>query len=142
MREMPTPEWMSFVREGTRTGKLALVLPSGKPTVTPVWFVIDDDQTLWFNTGADTPKARSLAHDPRACLIVDLEMPPYAFVRLDLVVTIEDDLDVVRDIATRIGGRYMGAERAAEFGARNGVPGELAMRCAITRVVALHDMSA
>jgi len=142
MRQMPESEWLAFLRDGTRTGKLALVLPSGKPTVTPVWFVIDDDLTLWFNTGADTPKARSLLLDPRACLIVDLEQPPYAFVRLDLAVTPIDDLDIVRDIATRIGGRYMGAERAAEFGERNGVPGELAMRCRIVKVVAVHDMSA
>ncbi len=142
MRQMPESEWLAFLREGTRTGKLALVLPSGKPTVTPVWFVIDDDLTLWFNTGTDTPKARSLRLDPRACLVVDLEEPPYAFVRLDLDVTLVDDLDIVRDIATRIGGRYMGAERAAEFGERNGVPGELAMRCLIVKVVAVHDMSA
>ena len=30
----------------------------------------------------------------------------------------------------------MGAERAEEFGARNGVPGELLVRLRITRVVA------
>ncbi len=142
MREMPEIEWMAFLREGTRTGKLALVLPSGKPTVTPVWFVIDDDHTLWFNTGADTAKARSLRLDPRACLIVDLEEPPYAFVRLDLSVVLEDDLGVVRDVATRIGGRYMGSDRAEEFGERNGVVGELAVRCTVIKVVATNDMSA
>lgn len=142
MRDMPEAEWTAFLRWRTRTGKLALVLPSGRPTVTPVWFVLDEDHVLWFNTGADTAKARSLGRDPRACLLVDLEEPPYAFVRLDLTVTLEKDLDLVRDVATRIGSRYMGPDRAEEFGARNGVPGELAVRCTIDKVVAKHDMSA
>jgi len=142
MRDMPEHEWMAFLSEGTRTGKLAIVLPSGRPTVTPIWFVLDDDRTLWFNTGDDTAKAKVLRSDPRACLLVDLEQPPYAFVRLDVEATLVDDLDVVRYVATRIGGRYMGADRAAEFGERNGVVGELAVRCAITKVVAKNDVSA
>ena len=142
MRDMPEVEWTAFLREGTRTGKLAIVLSSGRPTVTPVWFVLDDDGVLWFNTDAGTAKARALLIDPRACLLVDLEEPPFAFVRLDLSVTLEDDLEVVRDVATRVGGRYMGPDRAEEFGLRNGVPGELAVRCTITKVVAKHEMSA
>ena len=142
MRDMPTDEWMAFLREGTRTGKLAIVLPSGHATVTPIWFVVDDDQVLWFNTGEDTAKAKILRDDPRACLLVDLEEPPYAFVRLDLQVSLIDHLDIVREVATRIGGRYMGADRAEEFGERNGVPGELAVRCVITKVVAKNDMAA
>ena len=36
--------------------------------------------------------------------------------------------------ATRIAGRYMGAERAEEFGRRNAVPGELLVRLVPTRV--------
>ncbi len=141
MRDMDGLEWKAFVRDGTRTGKLAVVMPSGRATVTPVWFILDDDDVLWFNTGTDTAKARALRADPRACLLVDLEEPPYAFVRLDLTASIVDDLGVIRDVATRIGGRYMGVEKAEEFGLRNGVPGELAMRCAITKVIAKHEMS-
>ena len=38
--------------------------------------------------------------------------------------------------ATRIGERYMGADRAKEFGERNGVAGELLVRLTPRRVIA------
>ena len=37
--------------------------------------------------------------------------------------------------ATLIGRRYMGADRAEEFGRRNGVPGELLVKLRPTKVV-------
>jgi hypothetical protein len=43
--------------------------------------------------------------------------------------------------ATRIGGRYMGADRAEEFGRRNGVPPELVVRVTPTRIVAKVDVA-
>jgi hypothetical protein len=52
-----------------------------------------------------------------------------------------DDLDEVRAWATRIGGRYMGPDRAEEYGARNGVPGELLVRVTPTHVVAEADLA-
>ena len=56
-------------------------------------------------------------------------------------VSITDELDEVRRIATLTGGRYMGADRAEEFGARNGVPGELGLRITPTKVIAELDMT-
>jgi hypothetical protein len=47
----------------------------------------------------------------------------------------------VRAWAARIGGRYMGADRAEEFGARNGVPGELLVRVTPERVVSARDVA-
>ena len=38
------------------------------------------------------------------------------------------------DIATRTGGRYIGADRAEEYRRRNGVPGELVVRIRPTKV--------
>jgi hypothetical protein len=40
-----------------------------------------------------------------------------------------------------IGERYMGADRAEEFGRRNGVPGELLVRVRPTKVIAALDMT-
>jgi hypothetical protein len=48
--------------------------------------------------------------------------------------------DLVR-WATRIGGRYMGADRAEEFGRRNGVPPELVVRVTPTRIVAKVEVA-
>jgi hypothetical protein len=43
--------------------------------------------------------------------------------------------------ATAIGGRYMGADRAGEFGRRNAVPGELLVRLRPERVIAATDVA-
>lgn len=45
------------------------------------------------------------------------------------------------DIATRTGPRYMGADRADEFGRRNATPGELVVRVRPTKVNAGFDIS-
>jgi hypothetical protein len=37
--------------------------------------------------------------------------------------------------------RYMGDDRAEEFGTRNGVPGELVVRVRIDRVIARRDIA-
>ena len=52
----------------------------------------------------------------------------------------EEPADLVRT-ATAIGGRYMGPERAVEFGKRNGVPGELVVRIRPTKVLATFNMT-
>jgi PPOX class probable F420-dependent enzyme len=106
----------------------------GSPLVVPIWFVLDDDGSLVFTTGEETVKGRALRRDPRLALCVDDESPPYAFVRIDGSAELSDDLDEVRRYATRIGTRYMGADRAEEFGRRNGVPGELLVRVRPTRL--------
>lgn len=131
----------TFLSEGTRTGKLGWVAADGRPLVAPIWFVVEGDDLL-FNTGADTAKGRAIARDPRLVITVDLEQPPYGFVQVQGVAEIIDDPPEVRRVATLAGGRYMGADRAEEFGARNGVPGELAIRLRPTKVIAGLDMTA
>ena len=111
-----------------RTGKLATVRADGRPHVAPVWYEVDDDGSLVFNTGESTVKGRNLRRDPRASLCVDDERPPFSFVVVEGTVEISDDLEEVCRWAARIGGRYMGAERAEEYGSRNAVPGELVVR--------------
>lgn len=138
MAEQMTPEDVrAFLSEGTRTGKLAWVAPSGQPHVAPIWFVVDDaaeDLELVFNTGADTAKGKALRRDARVSLVVDDERPPFGYVKITGSVVISEELDELRTWAARIGGRYMGADRADEFGARNGVPGELLVRLVPAKV--------
>lgn len=129
-----------FLMHGTRTGKVAWVAADGAPHVAPIWFVIDGDDIV-FNTGADTGKGRALAREGRASLVVDDEAPPYSFVKVDGSITLHDDLDEVRRLATVIGGRYMGLDRAEEFGERNGVPGELVVRLHPSKVTAAFDIA-
>ena len=49
-------------------------------------------------------------------------MPPFAFVLIEGRAGLGEDPAELLAVATRLGGRYMGAGRAAEYGARNGVP--------------------
>jgi nitroimidazol reductase NimA-like FMN-containing flavoprotein (pyridoxamine 5'-phosphate oxidase superfamily) len=51
------PEIRAFLAQGTRTGKLAYLSSSGRPLVTPIWFIVEAD-SLVFNTGATTAKGR------------------------------------------------------------------------------------
>jgi PPOX class probable F420-dependent enzyme len=124
-----------------RTAKLATVRADGRPHVAPVWYEVDADGTIVFNTGESTVKGRNLRRDPRASLCVDDDRPPFSFVLIDGVVELSDDLDDLRAWATRIGGRYMGEERAEEYGARNGVAGELVVRLRPERVVSAMDLA-
>jgi PPOX class probable F420-dependent enzyme len=144
MASMTSAEIRGFLSAGTRTGKLAWVAPSGQPHVAPIWFVVDDEAeelTVVFNTGADTAKGRALRREPRVSLVVDDERPPFAFVKLTGTVELSEDLDEVARWAARIGGRYMGAARAEEFGRRNGVPGELLVRLRPTSVLAQRGVA-
>jgi PPOX class probable F420-dependent enzyme len=136
------PQVRGFLLEGTRTGKLAYTASDGRPLVVPVWFILEaEPDRLVFNTGKDTAKGRALARDPRVALCVDREQPPYAFVQVQGIAELSQDPADLVATATAIGARYMGAERAGEFGQRNGVPGELVVRVRPLKVLAHFNMT-
>lgn len=141
MRRMNEAEIRAFLTFGTRTGKLAVPRLDGSPMVVPIWFDVDEDGTLLFTTWAESIKGKSLRRDGRVSLCVDEDQPPYSYVRVDGVAALSDDQEQLRAWATRIGGRYMGAERAEQYGQRNGVPGELLVRITPTRTVAQADIA-
>jgi PPOX class probable F420-dependent enzyme len=89
----------------------------GQPHVMPVWFVLDGEE-LVFTTWGDSVKGRNLRRNPRAAVIVDKEAAPHAFVHIRGHVKLSEDLEELLRFATAIGGRYMGGDRAGEFGRR------------------------
>jgi PPOX class probable F420-dependent enzyme len=135
-----TDDVVAFLTEGTRTGMLSYLASSGRPLVAPVWFIVDDG-ALVFNTGRDTAKGHALVRDPRITMCVDDPYPPYSFVQVQGEASTSEDPQQLLDTATRIGGRYMGAERAEEFGRRNGAPGELVVRVRPTKVVSAFNIA-
>lgn len=137
---MTEAQWRDFVMTGTRTGKLAVTRADGRPHVTPIWFVLDGDDIV-LTTDESGVKGKALRRDPRAALCVDDQEPPFSFVMIEGLATLSGDPDELRRWSAAIGARYMGADRAEEFGARNGVPGELLVRLRITRVVAQSDVA-
>ena len=135
-----TDDVVAFLMSGTRTGLLGYLASDGRPLIAPVWFIVDDGN-LVFNTGAKTAKGRALKRDPRVTICVDDPHPPFSFVQVQGTASISEDPQQLLDTATRIGGRYMGKDRAAEFGRRNGVAGELVVRVKPTKVIAAFDIA-
>lgn len=141
MAEMTPEEWKAFLQAPVRPAMLATVRPDGRPHVAPIWIVLDDDGTVVFTTGADTVKGRAVQRDARVALCVDDDQPPFSYVLVEGTAQVSTDLDEMLAWATRIGGRYMGAEQAEAFGRRNAVEGELLVRVTPTRVVARKNIA-
>ncbi|GGP76459.1 PPOX class F420-dependent oxidoreductase [Streptomyces sindenensis] len=137
---MTDEEWRAFLSEGTRTAKVSTVRADGRPHIAPVWFLLDGDSVV-FNTGKESVKGRNLARDGQVALCVDDDRPPYAFAVVQGQAELSEDPEELLRWATRIAGRYVGADAAEEFGRRNGVPGELVVRVRIDKVVAMADMA-
>jgi len=123
-----------------RTAKLAVVRADGSAHVAPVWVDLDGDEVV-FMTSADTIKGKAILRDRRVSLCWDDERPPFSFVTLAGTATLSTDSDALLAWATRIGARYMGSERADEYGRRNAVPPEMVVRVSSSKVVAKVDIA-
>jgi PPOX class probable F420-dependent enzyme len=139
-RPMTGDEWMAFLLAEARPAILATTRSDGRPHAAPVWIDVDQG-AVWFNTGADTVKGRNLARTGVASICVQDDRPPFSFVVVEGTVELIDDLELVRAWAARLGGRYMGADRAEAYGARNGVPGELLVKLSPTKVISAIDVA-
>jgi PPOX class probable F420-dependent enzyme len=132
----PDGWWQDFVGAlPARTAKLAVTRLDGRPHVAPVWVDLDGDDIV-FMTSADTVKGKSILRDGRVSLCWDDDRPPFSFVTVSGVATTSTDPDELVRWATRIGGRYMGPERADEYGRRNAVAPEMVVRVRPSSVVA------
>jgi PPOX class probable F420-dependent enzyme len=140
MEPMTSEEYQRFMLHSTRTGKLATVREDGRPHVVPIWFDMDGE-TIVFMVGDSSIKAQNFLHRPHVSLCVDDQEPPYAFVMIEGTVSTSTDMGEMLHWATRIGGRYMGADRAEEFGRRNAVEGELLVRLTPTKIIARKDVA-
>jgi PPOX class probable F420-dependent enzyme len=137
---MTYEEYRSFMLDRARTAVLATVRADGRPHAAPIWFDLDDD-ILVFTTGENTVKARNMRRDPRVSLCVDEAEPPFHFVAIEGTRELSAGDPDLLYWATRIGGRYMGSDRADEYGRRNAVEGELLVRVAPQKIVAYKNIS-
>jgi PPOX class probable F420-dependent enzyme len=143
-KRMTDDDAFTFIEAEPRTAKLATVSADGSPHVVPVWIVVDRDAEptqIVFTVGEASYKYRSLRRDPRVALCIDDENPPFSFVEVRGTVTLHHDMDELLDFATRIGGKYMGADVAEAFGKRNAVPEEWVVRVTPTKIVGMADVA-
>jgi PPOX class probable F420-dependent enzyme len=137
----PEGWWREFISAlPARTAKLAVVRKDGSPLVAPVWVDLDGDDIV-FMTSADTIKGKAILRDPRVALCFDDEQPPFSFVTIAGTATTSTDPAELLYWGTRIGGRYMGSDKAAHYGERNAVPPEMVVRVTPSAVTAKVDVA-
>jgi len=95
---------------------LATLLPDGTPQMTVMWYRRAGDE-LHMITPASTRKARNIANDPRAAIVVTHPDNSYAFVEMRGRIELSRDPDAIRDTLRAIATRYIGAERAEPYAA-------------------------
>lgn len=139
-QRMTEEEYRRFLLDSARTAILATVRADGRPHVAPIWFDLDGD-TLLFTTGESTVKARNMRRDPRVSLCIDEDDPPFHFVMIEGTAELAADDPDLLYWASRLGGRYMGADRAQEYGRRNAVKGELLVRVRPQKILAYKNIS-
>ena len=133
MDRMTAEEARAFLNEASRPATFSSVRTDGGPHSTPTWYAVDGED-LVFTTWHETIKATNIRRDPRVAMVVQDPEPPYDYVAIEGLAELIDDLEQCRRISTLLGAKYMGADRAEEFGRRNGVEGELVVRVRPTRM--------
>jgi PPOX class probable F420-dependent enzyme len=135
--EMTLDARRAFLTEGTRTAVLATIRGDGRPHAVPIAFVLDDDDIL-FLTNAETVKGRDLLRDPRVTLVVDDEVPPFAFVMIEGTAITSRGVGNVEQLARRISQRYDAGEGMDEFVRFAREELGMLVRVAASRIVALE----
>jgi hypothetical protein len=140
MQDMTELEYKGFLVEKPRTATLASVRADGRPHAAPIWFDLDGDEIV-FTTWHTTVKAANLRRDPRVAICVDDPTPPFAFVLIEGIASLDTHPKDFLYWTTRIAGRYMGDKLAAAYGERNAVEREWLVRVKATKVVAKRGIA-
>ena len=142
MPEMSKDEIRNFLLQGTFTGKLGTINKNGTPHVVPIWFTLDDEDNIIFNTGKNPVKAKNIQRDNRVRLCVDDQIPLFSFVTIDGIAEIISNKPIeIFEWAKIIASRYMGSDKAEEYGKRNSSEGELLLKIKPTKVVSQKDLA-
>lgn len=141
MPDMSKEEIRSFLLKGTFTGKLGTINKNGTPHVVPIWYTLDEDNII-FNTGNNSVKAKNIRRDNRVRLCVDDQAPLYSFVTIDgIAEIISGEPSIIFKWAKIIAARYMGDDKAEEYGKRNSSEGELLIKIKPIKVIGQKDIA-
>jgi PPOX class probable F420-dependent enzyme len=138
MEKMSKTEYMAFLSAPARCAKLATICEDGRPHVVPVWFTLDGEHVI-FTAGHTSVKVKNILRDGRVAICVDEDSPPFHYVLLEgRAEVLDSSVEGARYWGAIIGGRYMGMERAEEFGRR--AEGEWVMRMSPEKVIAYRNV--
>jgi PPOX class probable F420-dependent enzyme len=141
MKKMNHAEMLEFLMEGTYTGKVSTINKDGSSHVTPIWYILDENNHITFTTYSKSVKGKNLIRDPRISFCVDDQVPPFSFV---IVYGIAEVISKSSDLltwTTKIAERYMGKNLSDEYGKRNAVEGELLIKVIPTKTIGQKDIS-
>jgi hypothetical protein len=142
MSEMTKDEIRSFLLRGTFTGKLGTISKNGTPHIVPIWFTLDDEDNILFTTSDTSVKAKNIRRDNQVRLCVDDQVPLFSFVTIDgIAEIISNEPTEVFKLAKIIAARYMGNDKAEEYGKRNSSEGELLIKIKSTRIIGQKDIA-
>jgi len=140
MEKMTQAEYMAFLSTPARCAKLATVREDGSPHVVPVWFTLHGNDLI-FTAGCASIKVKNILRDGRVAICVDEDTAPFHYVLLEgRAEVLDSTVEAARHWGTIIGGKYMGVDRAEEFGRRYGVEGEWVMRMIPEKVIAYKNV--
>jgi PPOX class probable F420-dependent enzyme len=80
MEKMNPDEINRFLMKGTFTGKLGTINKDGSSHITPIWYILDENNYITFTTYFKSVKAKNLIRDSRISICVDDQTPPFSFV--------------------------------------------------------------
>ena len=140
---MTKDEIRNFLLQGTLTGKLGTINKNGTTHVVPIWYTLDLENNIVFNTGGESVKAKNISRDNRVRLCVDDQTPLFSFVVLDGIAQIErGQTSEIYKWAKIIAARYMGDDKSEAYGKRNSGEGEILVRIKPIKIVGQKDTAA
>lgn len=142
MSEMTKDEIRNFLLQGTFTGKLGTINKNGSPHIVPIWFTLDNNDSILFTTGDTSVKAKNIQRDNRVRLCIDDQVPLFSFVTIDGIAEIISNKPTeIYKWAKIIAARYMGNDKAEEYGKRNSSEGEFLIKIKPTKVIGQKDIA-
>jgi len=143
MPEMTNYEIQNFLLKGTFTGKIGTVNKNGRSHIVPIWYTLDKENNIIFNTGKNSVKAKNIQRDNKVRLCVDDQIPLYSFVIIDGIAEIINvEPNELFKWAKIIAARYMGNDKADEYGKRNSSEGELLIKIKPTKIIGQKEIAA
>jgi PPOX class probable F420-dependent enzyme len=137
---MTPDEVDDFIRSG-RTAVLVTLNAEGFPEPVGMWFVVDDDGTIWMRTYAKSQKVLNLQRNARAALLIETG-ETYAQLRgvqLTGMIELVDDVDRICSIFAGLMVKYEGMDPVHTAGViagyREKAPKQRALRFVPQRTV-------